>query len=164
MEAPSLGVKSELQLPTSATATPGPNHVCDLYHSSWQHRILSPRSKARDRTHNLMVLSRIRFSCAMTGTLRTPFLIWWHPQPQWRRIGLEEKSNLERNKHLEKLTYQDWREEENREPLPGFFSTPSHTSLPIWLAGILMGVALQLLKLNTYGGLPGRFPEQTKPI
>ena len=42
--------------------------VCNLHHSSWQHRILNPQSKARDRTHNLMVSSRICFNCATMGT------------------------------------------------------------------------------------------------
>ena len=39
MEIPRLGVK--------------PCHVCDLHHSSWQHWILNPLSRARDRTHIL---------------------------------------------------------------------------------------------------------------
>ena len=57
-----LGVESELQLPAYAivTATPDPSHVWDLHHSSWQCQILNPLSKARDRTRNLMVPSRIR--------------------------------------------------------------------------------------------------------
>ena len=38
-----------------------PSQVCDLHHSSWQRWILDPLSKARDRTHKLMVPSRIRF-------------------------------------------------------------------------------------------------------
>ena len=38
-----------------------------LHHSSEQRPILDPMSKARDRTHNLMVPSLIRFRCAMTG-------------------------------------------------------------------------------------------------
>ena len=33
---------------TTATATPDPSHVCDLYHSSWQSQILNPMSEARD--------------------------------------------------------------------------------------------------------------------
>ena len=37
LEAPRLGVESELQLPAYATATPDLSHVCDLHHSSWQH-------------------------------------------------------------------------------------------------------------------------------
>ena len=40
----------------------------DLHHSSWQRRILSPLSKARDQTRNLMLPSWIHFRCAMTGT------------------------------------------------------------------------------------------------
>ena len=61
MEVDRLGVKSELQLPayTPATATPDLSLVCDLHHSSRQCRILNPLRKARDRTRNLMVPSRI---------------------------------------------------------------------------------------------------------
>ena len=44
------------------------SHVCDLYHSSRQHWILHPVSKARDQTCHLMVPSRIRFHCATMGT------------------------------------------------------------------------------------------------
>ena len=43
-----------------ARATPDPSRVCDLYHSSWQHWISNPLSKARDPTRNLMVPSWIR--------------------------------------------------------------------------------------------------------
>ena len=44
---------------TTATATRHPSRVCNLHHSSWQHHILNPLSKARDRTHHLMVPCRI---------------------------------------------------------------------------------------------------------
>ena len=56
MEVPRLGVELELQLPayTTATAMPDLNHICDLHHSSWQHGILNPLSKARDPTCILM--------------------------------------------------------------------------------------------------------------
>ena len=47
---------------------PDPSQVCNLHQSSWQHVILHPLSEARDRTHNLMVPSRIRFHCATMGT------------------------------------------------------------------------------------------------
>ena len=62
MEVPRLGVQLELQLSayTTATATRNPSCVCDLHHSSRQRRILHPLSEARDRTHNLMVPSRVR--------------------------------------------------------------------------------------------------------
>ena len=33
---------------TTATAMQDPSHVCDLYHSSWQHQTLNPLSEARD--------------------------------------------------------------------------------------------------------------------
>ena len=48
MVVPRLGVTSELQLQayTTATATQDPNLVCDLHHSSGQHRVLTPLSGA----------------------------------------------------------------------------------------------------------------------
>ena len=61
MEVPWLGVESELQPLAYATAIAmqDPSCVCDIYHRSWQRRILKPLSKARDRTHNLIVPSWI---------------------------------------------------------------------------------------------------------
>ena len=77
MEVPRLGVESELQLPAyiTATAMQGPSHICDLHHSSRQHRILNPLSEARDRTLNLTVPSRVRFRCATTGTRHFHFAL-----------------------------------------------------------------------------------------
>ena len=51
-EVPGPGVRLELQLPayTIATASQDPSHVCDLYHSSQQCRILNLLSEARDWT------------------------------------------------------------------------------------------------------------------
>ena len=70
MEIPRLGVQSEVQLLAYATDTaiPDLSCVCDLHHSSWQHRILNPLSEARDGTRNLIALSWIHFCCAKTGT------------------------------------------------------------------------------------------------
>ena len=70
MKVPRLRVKWELQLPayTTATATQDPSRIRDLHHSSRQHQILNPLSKARDRTCNLMVPSQICFHYAMMGT------------------------------------------------------------------------------------------------
>ena len=50
MEVPKLGVESDLQLLayTTATAMPDLSQVCNLLHSSQQHRILDPLSEARD--------------------------------------------------------------------------------------------------------------------
>ena len=58
-----LGVKSELQLVASATATaiPDPSCVCDLHHSSQQNQILNPLSEPRDRTRVLMDTSRVHY-------------------------------------------------------------------------------------------------------
>ena len=61
MEVPSLAVELELLLLdyTRATTMCDPSLLCDLHSSSEQCRILNPLSKARNRTHNLMVASRI---------------------------------------------------------------------------------------------------------
>ena len=69
MEAPRLGVQSELQLPAYATATamPDTSCICDLHHSSQQCQIPNALSKARDRTHILMDTSHIHFQRATTG-------------------------------------------------------------------------------------------------
>ena len=66
-----LGVKFELQLPATATATAthDPSHVCDLHHSSQQHWILNPLRGARRRTLILMDTSWVRYHWATTGTL-----------------------------------------------------------------------------------------------
>ena len=63
MEVPRLGFEAELQLlaPTTATAMQDPSCICHLHPSSWQCRILNPRSEARDQTRVLMGPSRIRF-------------------------------------------------------------------------------------------------------
>ena len=70
MKVPRLGVILVLQLPayTTATTTSDLSCICHLYHSSWQHWILDPLSKASDRTCNPMVPSQICFCCAMMGT------------------------------------------------------------------------------------------------
>uniref|UniRef100_A0A8D0ZUG5 Kazal-like domain-containing protein n=1 Tax=Sus scrofa TaxID=9823 RepID=A0A8D0ZUG5_PIG len=70
MEVPRPGVESELQLPAyaTATATPDLSLICDLHHSSRQHRLLNPLSKARDQTCNLTVPSQIHFRCTTRGT------------------------------------------------------------------------------------------------
>ena len=51
----------------TATATLDPSRMCNLYHSLWQHQILSPGSEARDWTHSL--------SETMLGS--------WPAEPQW---------------------------------------------------------------------------------
>ena len=70
MEVPRLGVESELQLLayTTAISRQDLSCVCTLHRSSRQCQILNLLSEARDRTHNLMVPSWIRFCCAMMGT------------------------------------------------------------------------------------------------
>uniref|UniRef100_A0A8D1DD68 Kynurenine 3-monooxygenase n=1 Tax=Sus scrofa TaxID=9823 RepID=A0A8D1DD68_PIG len=58
MNVPWLGVESELRLPVYTTATRDLSRVFDLHHSSQQHRILNPLSKARDQTQVLMDTSQ----------------------------------------------------------------------------------------------------------
>ena len=59
MEIPRLGAKSKLYPLAYATATAMPDlsHVCDLYHSSRQRRILF---EAMDQTRVLMDTSQLR--------------------------------------------------------------------------------------------------------
>ena len=61
MEAPRLGVKSEPQQPTYATATamPDPSRVCDLCCSSQPCQTFNPLSEARDGTHVLLDTSLV---------------------------------------------------------------------------------------------------------
>ena len=63
MEVPRLGVQPELQLlaHTTARAMRDLSRVCDLHHSSWQHWILNPLSKARDQTRTLMGTSLVHY-------------------------------------------------------------------------------------------------------
>ena len=68
MEVPRLGVESELKLLTYTTAMWDLSCICNLHHSSWQRQIFNPLSKARDRTHDLMVPDQIRFCCASMGS------------------------------------------------------------------------------------------------
>ena len=51
MELPRLGVQLELQLPaySTATAMQDLSRICNLQHSSWQHRILNPLREVTDR-------------------------------------------------------------------------------------------------------------------
>ena len=87
MEVLRLGVKSELELPTyaTATATPDPSQVCKLHHSSWQCQIFNSLSKSRGWTfilidtswvHNLLSHSRnsLEFFCMVDLYMPHPFV------------------------------------------------------------------------------------------
>ena len=65
MEVPRLGVQSDLQLMTSATATATRDlsYICDVHHSSRQCRIPDPLYEARDQTTVLMNTSQICSPC-----------------------------------------------------------------------------------------------------
>ena len=77
MDAPRLGVESELQLPAYATTTTtqDPSPVWDLHHSSWQCWILNPLHEARDQTCILMVTSQIRFQWELCFFLIFYFIV-----------------------------------------------------------------------------------------
>ena len=70
---PRLGVKSEIQPLAYTTATQDPS-LSDLHHSLQQCWILNSQIRARDRTHNLMVISQICFCCTTMGTPGSMFL------------------------------------------------------------------------------------------
>ena len=70
MEAPWLGVESELQLPAYATATATWNlsYICKLHHSSQKCQIPNPLSEARGQPCVLTDTSWARYRWATTGT------------------------------------------------------------------------------------------------
>ena len=72
-EGPRLGVESERQLLayTTATATPDPSRICDLYRSSQQRQILNLLSEARDRTRILMDASQALNLLSHNGNSQT---------------------------------------------------------------------------------------------
>ena len=58
-----------------------PSQVCDLHHSSQQHRLPDSLSKVRDQTCILMDTGRIRFCCSTTGTPRISFYFYFLATP-----------------------------------------------------------------------------------
>ena len=63
IEVPRLGVSTGLWLPAYATAAAMQDPcVCDIHHSSWQHRILNLLSGARDQTTcSFMATSQVHY-------------------------------------------------------------------------------------------------------
>ena len=49
-----IGAAAAAHITATATAMPDLSCICNLHHSSWQHRVLNPLSEARDQTHVLM--------------------------------------------------------------------------------------------------------------
>ena len=72
MEVPRLGVKSELQLPasTTATATWHPSSILDLHCNLCQYQILNPLSKARDGTCILTDIRQVLNLLSHSGNSR----------------------------------------------------------------------------------------------
>ena len=60
MEVPRLEVEVELQLPAcaAATATQDLSHICDLHHSSWQRRSLTPQARPGVKPASSWILVR----------------------------------------------------------------------------------------------------------
>ena len=61
-------------VPTIATASPDPSHVCNLHHSSRQHQIFNTLIEARDGTRGLMDSNWICYHWVMMGTPSSWFL------------------------------------------------------------------------------------------
>ena len=82
MDVPRLGVQSDLQLLAYATATAtwALSRVCDLQHSSRQHRILNQLSEARDGTYVL------HFHWATRGNHTVLFLPWQLNCRPWEEL------------------------------------------------------------------------------
>jgi len=85
MEAPRLGVRSDLQLPacTTATTTQDLSHICDLHHSSRQRQTLNPLSEARDWNFVLVDASQMRFHWATMGTPVSLFIVSYFAKYLW---------------------------------------------------------------------------------
>ena len=95
-----LGVELDLQLLAYATATStwDPSCVCDLHHSSRQHRILNPLSKARDQICILKDTNWICFPCATVGApclffLFRPSTIGWCPPALMKAVFFTQSTN-----------------------------------------------------------------------
>ena len=76
VEVPRPGVKSELQLPasTTATATPDPGRILNLRCSLRQCRILDPLQEAGDQTCILMDPSQVHFHLSHNRNSRSPLV------------------------------------------------------------------------------------------
>ena len=94
MEIPRLEIKSELQLPTyaTATATGDLRCICDLHHSSRQHWILNPLSEARPTSSWILVGFSDHW--APTGTPKTSLLI----HSKWNSLHLLTPNSQERSR------------------------------------------------------------------
>ena len=64
-------IRAEAKAYTTAMAYP--SHICDLYCSLQEHRILNPLSEARDRTHILMDTSWVLNLLSHSGNSLTDF-------------------------------------------------------------------------------------------
>ena len=130
IEAPRLGVQSELQPPayTTATATPDPNHIFDLHHRSWRCQILNPLSEARDRNSVLLDPSQIRFRWATMGIMAVVILFvaglvrWQKSYQLFEKVQLttkkkRKKSQIEKDKyHIISFICRLLKNSQNEEP------------------------------------------------
>ena len=88
MEIPRLGIHSELQLPTEATAiaTTDPSRVCDLHHSQLQRQILNPPRESRDRTHILINPSWVLLTAEPQRELQKRVIFMAEEENKFERI------------------------------------------------------------------------------
>ena len=86
MKVPRLGATPELQLPAqaTATATPNPRCICDLWHISRQLCILNLLSKARDQTRILMNTSQVLNPLSYKRNSQYTYLFFFF----WSFLGL----------------------------------------------------------------------------
>jgi len=99
MEVPRLGVKSELHLHATATATR--LYLRPIYYSSQQGCILNPLREAKDQTWVLMDTSQVCFHWATTGTPGNSYFSGWQQifhenayiqeNPWWFSLAVKSK-------------------------------------------------------------------------
>ena len=99
IDVPRLGVRSELQLLTCATATAAQDlsDICNLHHSSPQRRILNPLMRTRGLTHIFMDTSHLHYRWATPGIPSLYFLkrlLSHSPHPLWFQVLLFEWTQL----------------------------------------------------------------------
>ena len=92
------------------------SHIFDIHHSSRQHWIPHPVSKARDRTRILMDTSWIWFCCATMGTpwnpglypVRFSFLLFFPWYALMFIFSLSPSLKKKKGKKKEKKEFQSW--------------------------------------------------------
>ena len=130
MEVPRLGVELELQLPpfAIAIATQNLSLICNLHHSSWQHRIINPLSEAKDRTCILMDTSQVVTTEPQQGT---PLSIYFFFFPLWLfRAAPEAYGSFQARGQIGAAASSLHQSHNNLGSKPQLWSTPQVTARP----------------------------------